>query len=65
MILLILADEPTGNTDEETGAQVATLLARLAREQDRTLLIVTHSQEAASYADRILRLSHGQLVLEQ
>ena len=62
---LILADEPTGNLDEETGAQVMSLLARLAREQNRTLLIVTHSREAASHADRILRLSHGQLVPEQ
>jgi len=62
---LILADEPTGNLDEETGAQVMSLLARLAREQNRTLLIVTHSREAASHADRILRLSHGQLVAEQ
>jgi putative ABC transport system ATP-binding protein len=60
--LLILADEPTGNLDEETGAQVMSLLARLAREQNRTLLLVTHSQEAASHADRILWLSHGQLV---
>ena len=63
--LLILADEPTGNLDEETGTQVMSLLARLAREQNRTLLIVTHSREAASYADRILRLSHGQLLPEQ
>ena len=62
--LLILADEPTGNLDEETGAQVMSLLARLTREQDRTLLMVTHSREAASHADRILRLSHGQLVEE-
>jgi putative ABC transport system ATP-binding protein len=62
--LLILADEPTGNLDEETGAQVISLLARLAREQNRTLLIVTHSQEAASHADRVLRLSHGQLLAE-
>jgi putative ABC transport system ATP-binding protein len=62
--LLILADEPTGNLDEETGAQMISLLARLAREQNRTLLIVTHSQEAASHADRILRLSHGQLLEE-
>jgi putative ABC transport system ATP-binding protein len=62
--LLILADEPTGNLDEETGAQVMTLLARLAREHNRTLLIVTHSQEAATHADRVLRLSHGQLVTE-
>jgi putative ABC transport system ATP-binding protein len=62
--LLILADEPTGNLDEETGAQVMSLLARLTREQDRTLLMVTHSREAAAHADRILRLSHGQLVAE-
>ena len=60
--LLILADEPTGNLDEETGAQVMSLLARLAREQNRTLLIVTHSREAASHADRVLRLSHGRLL---
>ena len=63
--LLILADEPTGNLDEETGAQVMSLLARLTREQNRTLLMVTHSLEAASHADRILRLSHGQLVEER
>jgi putative ABC transport system ATP-binding protein len=62
--LLILADEPTGNLDEETGAQVMSLLARLAREQNRTLLIVTHSREAAAHADRVLRLTHGQLVPE-
>ena len=61
---LILADEPTGNLDEETGAQVMSLLAHLTREQERTLLIVTHSREAASHADRILRLSHGQLIAE-
>ena len=63
--LLILADEPTGNLDEETGAQVMSLLARLTREQNRTLLMVTHSQEAASLADRVLRLTHGQLVEER
>lgn len=60
--LLILADEPTGNLDEETGAQIMSLLVHLAREQNRTLLLVTHSVEAASPADRILRLSHGELV---
>jgi putative ABC transport system ATP-binding protein len=59
---LILADEPTGNLDEETGAQMMALLARLTREQNGTLLIVTHSSEAASHADRVLRLSHGQLI---
>jgi putative ABC transport system ATP-binding protein len=59
--LLILADEPTGNLDEETGAHVISLLTSLTREQNRTLLLVTHSLEAAGPADRILRLSHGQL----
>jgi putative ABC transport system ATP-binding protein len=63
--LLILADEPTGNLDEETGTQVLTLLTRLAREQKRTLLIVTHSLEATSHADHVLRLSHGQFVPER
>ena len=63
--LLILADEPTGNLDEETGAQVMSLLTRLTREQNRTLLMVTHSAEAASHADRVLRLAHGQLVEER
>jgi putative ABC transport system ATP-binding protein len=59
--LLILADEPTGNLDEETGTQMMSLLARLTRERNGTLIIVTHSREVASYADRRLRLSHGQL----
>lgn len=59
--LLILADEPTGNLDEETGSQMISLLVRLTRERNGSLILVTHSQEAASYADRILKLSHGQL----
>jgi putative ABC transport system ATP-binding protein len=63
--ILILADEPTGNLDEETGAQVLALLTRLVRKQDRTLLMVTHNMESASHADRVLRLTHGQLVTER
>lgn len=63
--LLILADEPTGNLDEETGAQMMVLLVRLTREQNGTLLIVTHSPEATSHADHVLRLSHGQLIAER
>lgn len=63
--LLILADEPTGNLDEETGAQMMSLLARLTHEQNGTLLIVTHNPEAAAHADRVLRLTHGQFVTER
>ncbi len=63
--LLILADEPTGNLDEETGAQMMSLLADLTREQNGTLLMVTHNPEATAHADRVLRLTHGQLVAER
>jgi putative ABC transport system ATP-binding protein len=60
--LLVLADEPTGNLDEETGRQVIALLDRLTRQQGKTLILVTHSDEAAAYADRILTLRDGKLV---
>jgi putative ABC transport system ATP-binding protein len=60
--LLVLADEPTGNLDEETGRQVLDLLDRLTRQQGKNLILVTHSSEAAAYADRILILRDGKLV---
>jgi putative ABC transport system ATP-binding protein len=59
---LVLADEPTGNLDEETGHQVLTLMDRLTRRASKNLILVTHSRETASYADRILHLKDGQLV---
>ncbi|MGD8581136.1 MAG: ABC transporter ATP-binding protein [Gammaproteobacteria bacterium] len=58
---LLLADEPTGNLDEDTGGLVIELLAGLARQQGTTLLLVTHSTHVAQAADRVLRLSLGQL----
>ena len=60
--LLVLADEPTGNLDEETGRQVMVLLDRLTRQNGKNLILVTHSNEAAAYADRILTLRDGKLV---
>jgi putative ABC transport system ATP-binding protein len=59
---LVLADEPTGNLDADTGAQVLDLLMRLAREQGKTMIMVTHSLDIAALADRILKLDHGHLV---
>jgi putative ABC transport system ATP-binding protein len=59
---LVLADEPTGNLDEETGRQVMALLDRLTRQSGKNLILVTHSNEAAAYADRILTLRDGKLV---
>ena len=61
---LILADEPTGNLDVDTGAQVMQLLSRLTRARGRTLLMVTHSLEIAAMADRVFRLDHGKLLEE-
>ena len=58
---ILLADEPTGNLDDETGRQVMSLLLQLVKELNMTLLIVTHSQEVAAQADRILSLKNGQI----
>ncbi len=58
---LLLADEPTGNLDAETGQQVLALLSRLARENRMTTLMVTHSLDVARLADRILTIRDGQL----
>ena len=59
---LILADEPTGNLDADTGAKVLDLLMRLARGGNKTLIVVTHSMDVAGLADRILKLEDGKLV---
>ena len=59
---LILADEPTGNLDVETAADVLELLDTLAREAGRTLLMVTHSREVVGVADRIFTIQRGALV---
>lgn len=59
---LVLADEPTGNLDAETGREVLALLAGLTRDGDKTLLLVTHSTEAADLAERVLAIEGGRLV---
>ena len=59
--LLVLADEPTGNLDDETGKQVLELLDRLTRRASKNLILVTHSREAAAKADRIVYLRDGHL----
>jgi putative ABC transport system ATP-binding protein len=59
---LILADEPTGNLDSASGKQVLEILRRLRDEQGKTILLVTHSQEGAVIADRVMRMSDGRLL---
>jgi putative ABC transport system ATP-binding protein len=60
--LLVLADEPTGNLDLETGRQVLGLLDRLTRQAGRTMVMATHSLEVVGLADRTFRLQDGRLV---
>ncbi len=60
--LLILADEPTGNLDLETGRDVLDLLDRLTRQAGKTMIMGTHSKEVIGIADRILNIRNGQLV---
>ena len=58
---LLLADEPTGNLDEITAAQIAPLLRELAREHGATVVLVTHDRQLAAGADRCLTLREGTL----
>jgi putative ABC transport system ATP-binding protein len=60
--ILVLADEPTGNLDLETGRQVLDLLDRLTRQAGRTMVMATHSREVVGLADRTFRLQDGRLV---
>lgn len=56
---LLLADEPTGNLDYETGKQVMALLNRLVRQVGQTIILVTHDRDLTAYADRVLVLKGG------
>jgi putative ABC transport system ATP-binding protein len=60
--LLVLADEPTGNLDLDTGLAVLDLLDRLTRGAGKTLLMATHSREVVGLADRVVAIEHGLLV---
>jgi len=62
--LLVLADEPTGNLDEDTGVQILNLLDSLTRQAGKNLIMVTHSRDAAAIADRVLCLREGELTLQ-
>ena len=61
---LVFADEPTGNLDEDTGAQVLDLLLRLTCRAGKTLVMATHSMEIVRFADRVCRIHDGQLQID-
>ncbi|HKI01327.1 MAG TPA: ABC transporter ATP-binding protein [Thermoanaerobaculia bacterium] len=60
--LLVLADEPTGNLDLETGLQVLEILDRLTRRAGKTMVMVTHSPEVVGMADRVFRVEDCRLI---
>lgn len=61
---VILADEPTGNLDEDTAAEITDILKECAHQMNKCVIIVTHSNELAKAVDVVLRLQKGQIKLE-
>src|SRR4030043_349778 len=61
---IILADEPTGNLDSTSGKQVLEILRQLREKQGKTVILVTHSQEGAAMADRVIKMRDGKLLTE-
>ncbi len=61
---ILLADEPTGNLDSETGATILRLLKQLCEDEGKTMILITHDPDAAAIADRIVRLRDGRVVQE-
>lgn len=62
--LVLMLDEPTGSLDNRSTVEVMELLCKLNRERGITVLQVTHSEEAAAYGSRIIRLSDGEVVTQ-
>jgi len=62
---LILADEPTGNLDSRSGAEIISILTSLHAEQGVTLLVITHDANIAQHCQRIIHLMDGQVVREE
>ncbi|MFP4368515.1 MAG: ABC transporter ATP-binding protein [Candidatus Kapaibacterium sp.] len=58
---IILADEPTGNLDHETGRDIMNLLENLVREQGKTLIMATHSRELSAIGDRVFTVKQGSI----
>jgi putative ABC transport system ATP-binding protein len=58
---LLLADEPTGNLDSHTGAEIMDLLCSLREERRMTLIVATHDQSVAARAPRVVHLIDGQI----
>lgn len=58
---IILADEPTGNLDKETEEDIMNIFTSLAKDQNKCVIIVTHSPQVAAYADKTIHIKNGQI----
>ena len=58
---VLLADEPTGNLDAETGGEIITLLRSLNRDEGLTIVMVTHNLDLVAATDRVVRLTAGRI----
>jgi putative ABC transport system ATP-binding protein len=62
---IILADEPTGNLDSKTSAEIMELFSGLNRESNITIILVTHEDVIASYSGRIIRFLDGRIISDE
>lgn len=62
---IIFADEPTGNLDTKTSIEVMETFYRLNRDNNKTIILVTHEPDIARYAKRIVRFKDGKIVLDE
>lgn len=61
---IVIADEPTGNLDGDATKGIMDIFARLAHEENKCVIIVTHSKEVAAYADKIMRIANGKVEMQ-
>jgi len=62
---ILLADEPTGNLDSASSVEIMKLLTRLNTEQERTIVLITHEQDVATFAQRVVELRDGQILSDR
>jgi len=61
---IVIADEPTGNLDGDATKGIMDIFVRLAHEENKCVIIVTHSKEVAAYADKIMRIANGKVEMQ-
>jgi len=62
---ILLVDEPTGQLDQDSGVKIVELIRRIAKDQNKTVLLVTHDIEIHKFADRVIKLRSGKIISDQ